>query len=175
MSRRVRASDLVADARLVALAAVRQTVKNALLIRALRDGADYDPAWLHEAVRHEFAVLADESESDADRIARLRESARGRSGKALHAGDYRSADRSALKKRERTLRSLAAELRALGDDVETVDTLIDEARRRALDEIAAAAADVPGQGIAPLRGVARSRALFTLREELREYLDEDDD
>ena len=49
-------ADLVADALLVARAGVRQRVKNVVILRTLRDGADFDLAqYRHRAVYNELA------------------------------------------------------------------------------------------------------------------------
>ena len=65
-----------------------------------------------------------------------------------------------------------AKLRRLADDDEAVSRLLAEARLRALDEITATTASVPGLGrIRPATGIARSRALQSLRDELSDYAD----
>lgn len=60
-------ADLVADALLVARAGVRQKVKNVVIMRTLRDGADFDLEWYTDAVRAELEALAVESEAAADK------------------------------------------------------------------------------------------------------------
>ncbi len=161
---------MTSDATLVARAAVRQSVKNLMLVRALRDAADFDAAWYAAAVGAEFELLAVEAETDADRLAKVRSRTAKRKGRARFAADYRAADAEALRLREKVLRGVAVELRRLADDEDAVAATIDEARAQALGEIAATAAAVPGRGhTAPLRGVARSRALQSLRDELSDY------
>lgn len=161
---------MTADATLVARAAVRQAVKNLMLVRALRDAADFDAAWYAAAVGAEFELLAVEAETDADRLAQVRSRTAKRKGRARFAADYRAADAEALRLRERVLRGVAAELRRLAEDEEAVAATIDEARAQALGEIASTAAAVPGRGqTSPLRGIARSRALQSLRDELSDY------
>jgi hypothetical protein len=163
---------MVADATLVSLAAVRQAVKNLVLVRALRDDADFDEDWYADAVRDELVGLAGEAEADAARLRAARASAFGRHGRALAADDYHAADRRRLKRRVRVLEQLAAELRRRAEDDETVRAVIAEARLRALDEITATTASVPGLGRArPATGIARSRALQSLRDELSDYAD----
>jgi hypothetical protein len=72
----------------------------------------------------------------------------------------------------RVLEELDEGLRRLAENDTTVGTLIAEARLRALDEITATTASVPGLGRArAATGVARSRALQSLREELSDYAD----
>lgn len=172
MHRRPPRSELVADAMLVSLAAVRQAVKNLVLVRALRDDVDFDEDWYAAAVRRELTELADQSEVDAVRLRALCASASRRHGRALAADDYHAVDTRRLKRRARVHEDLAVELRRLADDDEAVSRLLAEARLRALDEITATTASVPGLGrIRPATGIARSRALQSLREELSDYAD----
>jgi hypothetical protein len=70
------------------------------------------------------------------------------------------------------LEELDEGLRRLAQNETTVSTLIAEARLRALDEITATTASVPGLGRErAATGIARSRALQSLREELSDYAD----
>jgi hypothetical protein len=171
--RRVPFADLLADALLVARAGVRQSVKNVVIVRALRDGADFDADWYADAVRAELESIAVESETDAARLQRELVYARGRHYSAVTARDYVDRDVPTLRKRRKVMLALAVELRALAADDSVVAALIDEARDNALDEIAATASHVPGRGtVEPVLGVVRSRALQRLREELRDYTDD---
>lgn len=172
MTRRPRRSEMVADATVVALSAARQAVKNVMLVRALRDAADFDEEFYTDAARRELRTLAAESENEAERLERVRVSVRRRRGTAHSADDYRAADRRHLKRRARVLRELVEALLRLADDDTAIDALISEARLRALDEISATTASVPGLGRErAATGIARSRALQALREELSDYAD----
>jgi hypothetical protein len=163
---------MVADATLVALSAARQALKNVMLVRTLRDATDFDEEWYTDAARRELHTLAEESEREAVRLTQLRSDVRNRRGRARTADDYRSADRRHLKRRSLALSDLAHELRRLIPDDAVIEKLIVDARLRALDEITAATASVPGVGRSrPATGVARSRALQALREELSDYAD----
>ncbi|MFT4029065.1 MAG: hypothetical protein QM675_04245 [Protaetiibacter sp.] len=168
-----RRREMVADATLVSLAAVRQAVKNLVLVRALRDQADFDEEWYADAVRREFEVLAVQAEAEAARLEKARAKASGRRGRAVTADDYHAVDSRRLKRRILVLGDLAIRLRGLAEDEDAVAAVIDEARIRALDEITQAAAAVPGRGRAkPAKGHVRSRALQALREELSDYADD---
>jgi flagellar motility protein MotE (MotC chaperone) len=163
---------MVADATLVSLAAVRQAVKNVMLVRALRDDVDFDEEWYADAARRELEELAGEAAAEAARLREVREATRRRRGAARAADDYRAADSRHLKRRARVLEELVEELGRLTQDDTTVSTLIAEARLRALDEITATTASVPGLGRErAATGIARSRALQSLREELSDYAD----
>lgn len=168
--------ELVADALLVARAGVRQSVKNVVIVRALRDRIDFDHLWYVDAVRAELEMVAVEAETDAARVKRELDYAKGRHFSAVTARDYVARDVPPLKRRRKVLLALAAELRAIALDDAAVEQIIDEARNNALDEIAATASHVPGRGtVEPVKGIARSRALQRLREELRDYDDDDFD
>jgi uncharacterized membrane protein YqiK len=163
---------MVADATLVSLAAVRQAVKNVMLVRALRDDVDFDEEWYTDAARRELEELAGEAAAEAARLREVREATRRRRGAARAADDYRAADSRHLKRRARVLEDLVEELQRLAQDDTTVSTLIADARLRALDEITATTASVPGLGRErAATGIARSRALQSLREELSDYAD----
>jgi hypothetical protein len=163
---------MVADATLVSLAAVRQAVKNVMLVRALRDDVDFDEEWYADAARRELEQLAGEAAAEAARLREVREATRRRRGVARAADDYRAADSRHLKRRARVLEELVEELGRLTQDDTTVSTLVAEARLRALDEITATTASVPGLGRErAATGIARSRALQSLREELSDYAD----
>jgi hypothetical protein len=140
-SAKSRKSDVVADALLLATAAVRSAVKNLLIVRALRDNADYEESWWLRAVAHEFEVIAAENDDDAARLEAERARARKRQGRALHPADFRARDAPVLKKRIRVLRRIAAQLRELATDEEAVLALVAEARAAALDEITTARHD----------------------------------
>ena len=163
---------MVADATVVSLAAVRQAVKNVMLVRALRDDVDFDEEWYADAARRELEQLAGEAAAEAARLREVREATRRRRGVARAADDYRAADSRHLKRRARVLEELVEELGRLTQDDTTVSTLVAEARLRALDEITATTASVPGLGRErAATGIARSRALQSLREELSDYAD----
>jgi len=162
-------ADLVADALLVARAGVRQRAKNVLIVRSLRDGADFDADWYADAVRTELELLASESEADAERLSREADHAQGRHLRAVTARDYVDRDVPKLRRRRRVHLALAARLRELAADPDAVAALLAEARTLALDDIASAAAQVPrARGPKPLTGPARRIAVADLLEDLDE-------
>lgn len=162
-------ADLVADAMLVARAGVRQKVKNVVIMRTLRDGADFDLEWYTDAVRDELETLANENEAAADQLVRDAKHAQKRHRRATGARDYIDKDVPKLRRRRRVHLALAERLRALADDGQSVTELINDARVLALDDIASAAAAVPrAHGPKPLSGPARRIAMADLRDELAE-------
>jgi hypothetical protein len=140
-SARSRKSDIVADAAVLATGAVRIAVKNLLIVRALRDNADFDERWWRETVAHEFELLAAENEADATRLEGVREKSKKKRGRAVAPDDYRSRDAPLLKRRIRVLRKIAIRLRELAADEDAVLALVAEARQSALDEITTARHD----------------------------------
>lgn len=164
-SARSRQSDIVTDAVLLATAAVRIAVKNLLIVRALRDHADYEESWWLNAVAREFELIAAENESDAARLEQVRATAKKRQGRALHPADFRSRDAPVLKRRIRVLRKIAARLREITTDEDAVLALVAEARQNALDEITTArhdpsprAASDPAERVAGLAMLAEDLA-----------------
>jgi hypothetical protein len=141
-SHRSRTADIVADAVLLATAAVRIAVKNLLIVRSLRDRADFDEPWWRAAVEREFELLAAEYEADATRLGGVRAAAKGRVGRAVHPADFRARDRPVLKRRIRVLRKIAIRLR------EIALALVAEARQAALEEITTARHDPSPQATA---------------------------
>lgn len=140
-SARSRKSDVVTDAVLLATAAVRIAVKNLLIVRALREHADYDEQWWRDAVAREFELLAGENEADATRLEGVRADTKKKRGRALTPDDYRARDAPVLKRRIRILRRIATRLREIATDEDAVLTLVGEARQSALHEITTARHD----------------------------------
>jgi hypothetical protein len=147
-SHRSRTADIVADAVLLATAAVRIAVKNLLIVRSLRDRADFDEPWWRAAVEREFELLAAEYEADAARLGGVRAAAKGRVGRAVHPADFRARDRPVLKRRIRVLRKIAIRLREIAVDEDAVLALVAEARQAALEEITTARHDPSPQATA---------------------------
>ncbi len=140
-SARSRKSDVVADAVLLATGAVRIAVKNLLIVRALRERADFDEHWWRGAVAREFELLAAENEADATRLEGVRAGTKKKHGRALHPADFRARDAPVLKRRIRILRKIATRLREIATDDDAVQALVGEARQNALYEITTARHD----------------------------------
>ncbi|GAA2075890.1 hypothetical protein GCM10009840_07500 [Pseudolysinimonas kribbensis] len=127
--------DLVADGLLIAESAARMTVKNEVILRAVRDRADYRPEFARAIAREELRRLAVESRADARRLDEERARAEDRTGKASHQADYREGDVGHLTRRSEALVALADRLIRLSADDAHLDALVDEARRQAWDEV----------------------------------------
>ncbi|WBU38130.1 hypothetical protein [Homoserinibacter sp. YIM 151385] len=129
-------TDLVADEGvLVAASAVRMTLRNRLIIRALRDGEPYDESVAREIALAVLAALAVEKEEDAARLDREIETARVRPGRSQHQTDYRAGDVSQLGRRAAVSRTLARRLREVADNEASVAEIVEAARESAWGDI----------------------------------------
>jgi hypothetical protein len=128
--------EVVDDGLLIAIAGVRLAVRNLMILRALRDKADYDEAWYLDATLTELRLLAAEKRSDATRVAEYHRAATERSGRPATPIDYRWEDASTLERREAALLGLAERLEAMGDA--EAGAIVDAARASALDDIVGA-------------------------------------
>jgi len=128
-------ADLVAEGMLIVGSAIRLSVSNQAIVRALRDHADFDREWYSAAVVQQLALLADEKHADAERVAEELASATGRAGKARHQSDYRQRDVLHLRQRKAVLDSLVHEIRAREGDDDYVEALAAASRLAASDEI----------------------------------------
>lgn len=162
---RPKRTDMVDDGVLVALAAARNAVKNVLIVRALRDNADFDEHAYLDVVAAQLRELAAENEADAARVAATIERTKRLAGKSRHPGDFRSKDRGLLKKRRKVLLAVAARLRDQAEDEAAARELLARSRDLALTEInnAAATAYAPR---AALEGLERDLALQDMLDEL---------
>lgn len=132
------AEDLVEDGMLIATAGVRMSVKNLILVRALRDNAAFDEDWYVEAVTHEFLALAAEKTDDARRVTEALARASTRKGRARSGADYRRVDAPMLERRIAALTGLADRLVEASGDTDRARDLVATARQSALEEIAGA-------------------------------------
>lgn len=161
--------DLVEEGLMIALAGVRMSVKNRILVHTLRDGVDLDLDWCEQAVGAELAALAQESADDARRLAGQLVGKRHEvwvdDGEARYEPER-------LPRRQRLLTMMAARLHQLATDEEQVRGIAIASRDAALDDMVAARA-LPLQRMRPVRGDARDAALALLREDLEELDDFD--
>jgi hypothetical protein len=137
--------ELVEDGLLIAESAARMTVKNEVILRALRDRADYRAERAREVAREELRRLAVESRADSRRIDEEREAAEDRPGKAVHQSDYRVGDIQHLTRRSEASTALADRLIRLSVDDEHLDELVEQARRQAWDEVGTSIAERTAQ------------------------------
>ena len=103
--------EIVEQGLLVADVAVRMTVKNAIIMNALKEHADYDAEQIIEMVRDSLNELAVERERDARHISRVRGEIRDRGRSSWSESEYGSGDNRTLRHRQEVYEQVATELR----------------------------------------------------------------
>ena len=114
---------------------LRMRVKNQLIVRALRIGADYDHASLASAVRSEMDALIEEKQTAAQVLDAQARKARRRIGAAKHQSDYRHRDVESLKARKEIEERLIVRLVVCRADDRFTEAVLDQARDAAIHEI----------------------------------------
>ncbi|CAN5316456.1 hypothetical protein BH11ACT2_BH11ACT2_12850 [soil metagenome] len=110
---------------LIATSAVRMAVKNHLIVDALRDNRDYDPAALAAVARDEFLALAEQNDDSAARVW----------DDGVWDDEPTDSDRN-QRKRE-VFRGLAVAMRAEAADADRLATVVSHARDAAWHEVGA--------------------------------------
>ena len=128
-------AEATSDGLMLAEHAGRMTLKNIIIVGALRGPGSYDAAQYLDAAAGVLAELAEEFEEDGERVARALQSIENRPGSAARAHDYRSADTENLRMRRTVLRSLVEHLRGRRDDRAYLADLIESARKDAWADI----------------------------------------
>jgi hypothetical protein len=115
---------------LISASAVRMTIKNHIIVAALRDHTDYDRAGLLDVARADLLRLAGESEATAERLDAKRPETREPGESAADAHRRREHLR-----RPKVERMLATALRSAAVDEEAIERLVDRAQTDASEEI----------------------------------------
>lgn len=125
---------IVDDGLLIAISAVRMAVKNDIIVGALGEHIDYDPARYAATAKNELRRLARQNEEYARRVSRLRKVlTRARRRSALTDGKRRDIGQLAL--RRRVNKKLAVALHTVANDRRHVARIVERARDAASDEI----------------------------------------
>lgn len=111
------------------------TVKNAIIMNALKEHVDYDEAQIFEMVRDSLNELAAERERDARHISRVRGEIRDTGRSSWSETEYGNSDSRTLKHRQEVYEQVAAELRARTEDDSYLSTTVQRARTLAWSEI----------------------------------------
>lgn len=156
----------VEEGALIVRAAVVVAVANAIIVRGVGEQRPFDEGVARQRVRDELRHLADEQEEEARRLRRTRRVAHRSYGQSQHQFDYRVEDADALRRRERAAALLAVDLRAASEDDAYLDGVLAAARRRAADDVGAAAVTKLGNVRPPDADYEQERAerLRQLRE-----------
>lgn len=127
--------EVVDDALKIAYHGVRMSVKNHLIVNALRDGKPYDEAELEEFAQHEYRALAETNREAAVRAQRdLDREAERMSGRVYPGGKPVVVEPDHERKPE-ALRLVADAYEAVAVDHDELKRLIDEAKAEAWDEV----------------------------------------
>lgn len=127
--------EIVEQGLLVADVAVRMTVKNAIIMNALKEHADFDKEQIIGMVRNTVEELAAERERDARHIARVRGEIRAHGNSAWQETEYGNSDSRTLKHRQEVYEGVAAELRDLTSNQEYLRKSAKRAHELAWEEI----------------------------------------
>ncbi|GLK18951.1 MULTISPECIES: hypothetical protein [Herbiconiux] len=125
----------IADGLLIARFSAVLALKNRLIVSALRDDESFDRARAAEAAREVLQELAEEQENNLDHALEVIEEAQSDRGVARHQHDYKARDLELLSARRRVYRDVADSIRRDAADDVAVALLVDDARKRAWEEI----------------------------------------
>lgn len=127
--------EIVEQGMLVDQVAIRMSVKNSIIMNALKRNVDYKVDEIKELVREKALELAAERGSDARHIARVRDEVRKYGRSAWQETEYGSQDSRTLKHRQEVYEQLAEELRGIAHDDSYVAETAEKAREAAWSEI----------------------------------------
>ncbi|WP_166987376.1 asparagine synthase [Canibacter zhoujuaniae] len=135
-------AEIVEQGVLVADVAVRMTVKNAIIMDALKRKEDYDGKKVRELVRKVALDLALERENDASRIRDLRRDIQVYGRATFTETEYGRADDYILEHREKVYLGIAEQLQAWADDKNYLDKSAVSAWEQAWAEIGSSLAEM---------------------------------
>lgn len=127
--------DIVEQGLLVADVAVRMTVKNAIIMNALKENASYDEAQIIGMVSDSLNELAVERERDARHIERVRNEIKANGHSSWRETEYGNHDSRTLRHRQEVYEVVAQELRKRTEDTEYLAATAERSRKLAWEEI----------------------------------------
>lgn len=127
--------EIVEQGLLVADVATRMTVKNAIIMNALKRKMDYDEQQIVDMVRESVDELAEERERDARHIEQVRGEIRSTGRSAWRESEFGDGDNRTLRHRQEVYEGVAEELRRRLDDTEYLERTAERARAAAWHEI----------------------------------------
>lgn len=128
-------ADIVEQGLLVADVAVRMTVKNHIIMNALKRRLDFDDGQIREMVRTALIELAEEREKDARHIDRMRREIRKTGRSSWSESEYGDNDNRTLRHRQQVYEGVAEELRLRAADEDVITETVQRARDAAWHEI----------------------------------------
>ncbi|WP_353807750.1 hypothetical protein [Agromyces sp. SYSU T00194] len=126
---------VIDDGVMVARYSARLTLKNRIIVGALRGEDAFDGERYETVAREILDDLVEELEGSAERVHAVKRKAFSLPGKAAHEHDYRSRDLRNLEHREEVNQAVAARLRVIRDSDQSVQVLVKLARDDAWAEI----------------------------------------
>lgn len=127
--------EIVEQGLLVADVAVRMTIKNAIIMNALKKHVDYNEQQIIDMVQDAINDLAKERERDAKHISRMRGEIRDTGRSSWSESDYGNDDNRTLRHRQEVYEGVAAELRTRSEDAEYLRATAERSRALAWGEI----------------------------------------
>jgi hypothetical protein len=122
---------IIEEGVLIAASAVRMTVKNQIIVAALRDHTDFDETTLLDAARTDFVRLAEQSEETAARLEK-----RGKEkAPIVYESKVDANRRKEHRRRPKVERQLAEALRAEAENEQTIAGLVARAKLDASEEL----------------------------------------
>lgn len=128
-------ADIIEQGMLVADVAVRMSVKNDIIMNALKRHVDYDEQQIVDMVREAVVNLADERRHDAEYVHQVRDEVRERGRSSWMDSDYDNNDGRTLRHREEVYEGVSQQLRERADDEEYLRRTAERARLAAWAEI----------------------------------------
>lgn len=127
--------EIIEQGMLVDNVAIRMSVKNSIIMNALKRNVDYRVEEIHDLVREQVLALADERENDAKHIARVRDEIQRYGRSAWQETEYSNQDSKTLKHRQQVYEGLGSQLRDLATDQPFITRTAEQAREAAWSEI----------------------------------------
>jgi hypothetical protein len=123
---------------MIASAAVAMAVKNAIIVRALRDDVSYVPEVVVGIARDELLDLANENQANSERLEDLAEAVLQPGESDVGSENYNKPDSPALSERSAIHERVSEELRRLSTDDEYLARVAETARTAAWDDVGGA-------------------------------------
>lgn len=127
--------EIVEQGLLVADVAARMTVKNTIIMNALKRKMDYDEQQIIDMVSAAVSELAVERERDARHIERMRDEIRSTGHSAWSEAEYGNDDNRTLRHRQEVYSGVAEELHRRAEDPQYLRVTAERAREAAWSEI----------------------------------------
>lgn len=121
-------ADAIEDGIAIAAAAARMSVKNHILVSAIREDEPFDRERVGAFAQKVLLGLADEQARAAKHMRRQRQKAAVTVGRSLGTHEYVSRDRYNLRKRQKQYEGVAARLKEFAGDPIQVESLVEQAR-----------------------------------------------